>query len=76
MTDDCPRGPAARWDHAAWRSLAVTLAQPLRDAFHRHLDLHGCGAGSGPTYIGGFSRCPEAWALYELLPDGDRICIA
>lgn len=64
----------ARWDHGVWRALAATLAQPLRDAFVAHLDGHGCGDPGSP--IGGFGYCPDAMALYELLPDGDRICIA
>lgn len=62
--------------YGVWHALAVTLAAPLRKALEDHLDEHGCGAGSGPTYIGGFIHCPEAKRLFELLPDGDRVLIA
>lgn len=62
--------------YGVWHALAVTLAAPLRKAFVDHLDEHGCGAGSGPTYIGGFFHCPEAKRLYELLPRGDRMPVA
>lgn len=52
--------------------LAVMLAEPPRKAFDAHLDEHRCYEPP----IGGFGHCPEAMALFELLPDGDRILIA
>lgn len=67
----------AGWDHGVWTALAITLAQPLRDALDRHFDEHLCGTGDhrSPHYIGGFGNCPTAMQLFELLPDGDRILL-
>lgn len=47
--------------------VAVTLAEPLRKALRAHLDGHQCS---------GVLSCQEANALWELLPDGDRILMA
>jgi hypothetical protein len=49
--------------------VAALLAEPLRQAFKRHLDEHGCAE------IRGFAYCPEAMRLFDLLPDGDRVVI-
>jgi hypothetical protein len=56
---------------------ATTLAEPLRQAFRRHLDDHGCGTGDhrSPTFVGGFAHCPAALRLYTLLPDGDQVAV-
>jgi hypothetical protein len=38
------------WAHGIWRALAVTLAEPLRKAFHEHVETHGCGClGAYPS---------------------------
>lgn len=57
--------------HGVWTALAVTLAQPLRDALDKHLDDHCC-----VELYGGFAYCEEASRLFALLPDGDQIVIA
>lgn len=59
------------WAHGVWEALAITLAEPLRKAFDRHLAEHGCATEAMPL-----DRCPEGWALWELLPEGDCIAIA
>jgi hypothetical protein len=62
----------------AFTVVAVTLAEPLRRAFDKHLDEHGCGTGdpADPRYVSGFIHCPAARELWDLLPDGDRIMLA
>lgn len=64
--------------HYVMEFVAAKLAEPLRLALDSHLDEHGCGTGNykDPRYIGGFSHCPTAEALWDLLPDGDRILLA
>lgn len=54
--------------HGVWTALGVTLAEPLRRAFWNHVNEHGCP--------GGIVHCDEAMALWDLLPDGDRIVYA
>ena len=66
-------GQPATLAHVGFELVAMTLAEPLRQAFGRHLDEHGCGDRDGPRYIGGFTRCEEAMRLWHLLPPGDRI---
>lgn len=64
--------------HVGYSIVAATLAEPLRRALDVHLDEHGCGTGDAhdPRYVGGFIHCPEASALWDLLPDCDRIALA
>ena len=61
----------------AFSIVAMTLAEPLRRAFHAHLDEHGCGTGdtASPRYVGGFIHCSRARELWDMLPGGDRIVI-
>jgi hypothetical protein len=61
-----------------YEMVARLLAEPLRKALDGHLDEHNCGTGdtSSPDYVGGFTHCPEAKRLWDLLPDGDRILLA
>jgi hypothetical protein len=68
---------SADWAHGTWEALASTLAEPLRKAFDGHLERRQCGTGntSSPFYIGGFGNCPWAVFLFDLLPEGDRICV-
>lgn len=62
------------WASGAWQALAITLAQPLRKAFDGHCAAHRCGDPSNPE-ARGIMHCPEAWTLWGLLPDGDRIMV-
>jgi len=68
VTEDEPQDLAS----VALTIVAATLAEPLRKAFDRHMDQHGCGEPGNPEYAG-FLRCPEALALWKLLPEGDTI---
>lgn len=53
----------------AYTITATTLAEPLRRAFSKHVDEHGCAARTG------FAYCDEAMRLFRLLPDGDRVIV-
>jgi hypothetical protein len=70
-------GQPATLAHVGFEVAAVTLAEPLRRAFHAHLDEHGCGTGDprDPRYVGGFGHCDEALRLWRLLPAGDQVLI-
>lgn len=48
--------------------LAARMAEPLRQAFYRHLDEH--------EHPEGAMRCEEAMRLWALLPDGDAVVFA
>ena len=66
--------PGMPFDHPVWESVAMMLAQPLRDALTRHLDEHGCGTDdfNDPRYVSGFLHCEDAKRLWDLLPMWDR----
>jgi hypothetical protein len=49
--------------------VAALLAEPLRRAFHQHLDEHRCWAR------GGFAHCEEAMRLFRLLPRAEQVTI-
>lgn len=74
--------------YGVWQALAVTLAEPLRRTFSLHLEWHGCSClkrpdckhpeeheATGGHEIQGFGHCPEAMALFGLLPEGDRVVV-
>jgi hypothetical protein len=67
--------PFATWATGAFSALAMTLAAPIRKAFNDHMDTHLCGTGDSSSrhYIGGFSNCPTARELFELLPEGEKV---
>ncbi len=54
--------------HASYEVVAMTLAEPLRRAFWKHVDEHG-EACVNPMWGGWL--CPEAARLRALLPAGD-----
>jgi hypothetical protein len=49
--------------------VAKLLAEPLRRAFEKHLDQHGCAERHG------FAYCEEAMQLFGLLPPGDTVIL-
>lgn len=53
--------------HVGFEVVAMTLAEPLRREFSRHLAAHGCAERTG------FAYCDEAMTLFVLLPAGDRV---
>jgi hypothetical protein len=63
--------------HNVFEYVAAVISEPLRKAFHDHLDAHGCGIGDyeDGRYIGGFSHCPEAVRLFGLQPEAEQVII-
>lgn len=57
------------------QAAATGMAEVINREFEAHLGEHGCGTGDrrDPRYVGGFSNCPTAMAMWDLLPDGYRI---
>ena len=60
----------ADWAHGVWTAVAVTLAEPLRQALGEHYE--GCVFCQDR----GIAHCPTGALLWRLLPDGDRVVIA
>ncbi len=54
--------------HVGYTIVAITLAEPLRRAFEKHLETH--------EHPLGFGHCEEAMRLFRLLPESEQIILA
>lgn len=53
----------------------IDTRSPQLVALSEHLDTHGCATEGHPNWMRGFGNCPDAMALFNRLPDHERVLI-